>query len=258
MSAEAISLIIPAFIAGVLTFFAPCTLPLVPGYLGFISGTSASELKDPKKAQSAQKKIFLNGLFFMVGVTLVFVLFGTLAGFLGQALTPWRIWLTRLGGVFVVLFGIYLTGVLKLSFLNSLLGVGRKIQLPLQLTRGNPLNSTVLGASFAVGWTPCVGPILGSILVLASTSSTALQGGFLLFIFSMGLAVPFLIIASGFGALSTKVTRIAKYLHWGEVTGGVFLIALGILLLTGKFNLLISWGFQYLRFINYEALLDYL
>jgi len=115
-----------------------------------------------------------------------------------------------------------------------------------------------LGSSFAFGWTPCVGPILGSILLLASTSTTAFQGGFLLFVFSMGLAVPFLIIAAGFGTLSTKIPKIAKYLRWVEVIGGIFLIALGYLLITNNFILLISYGFEYFKFINYEALLDYL
>jgi len=258
MTPEVIALIIPAFIAGIITFLAPCTLPLVPAYLGFISGTSAADLKDPTKVKGARMKIFLNGLFFMVGVTFVFVVFGTLAGLIGQSLAPWRIWLTRIGGVFVIIFGLYMTGILRIGPLNSLLGADRKIKLPFQVKKGNPLSSAALGASFALGWTPCVGPILGSILLLASTSTTAFQGGFLLFVFSMGLAVPFLVIAAGFGTLSTKVTKIAKYLRWVEIIGGVFLVALGALLLTNNLSLLVSYGFQYLQFINYEALLDYL
>ena len=194
----------------------------------------------------------------MLGVTIVFVLFGTLAGLLGQSLAPWRIWLTRIGGAFVILFGLYMIGILRIPLLNSLLGTERKVKLPFDIKRGNPVGSVALGASFAFGWTPCVGPILGSILLLASTSTTAFQGGFLLFIFSMGLAVPFLLIATGFGALSTKVTKIGKYLRWVEIIGGVFLVALGILLLTNNFSLLVSYGFQLFQFINYDVLLDYL
>ena len=258
MSPETIALIIPAFIAGIITFLAPCTLPLVPAYLGFISGTAASDLKDPAKAQGARRRIFLNGLFFMVGVTVVFVVFGTLAGLLGQALAPWRIWLTRIGGAFVILFGLYMTGILKVSFLNSIFGVERKVKLPFTIKKGNPISSMTLGASFAFGWTPCVGPILGSILLLASTPTTAFQGGFLLFVFSMGLAVPFLIIAAGFGTLSTKISKITKYLKWVEIIGGIFLILLGYLLITNNFSLLISYGYQWLDFINYDALLNYL
>lgn len=258
MSPEAIALIIPAFIAGIITFLAPCTLPLVPAYLGFISGTSAGELKDPARAGYARRKIFFNGLFFMVGVAIIFVGFGILAGLLGQSLAPWRIWLTRAGGVFVIFFGLYMTGILKVSFLNSLFGAEKKVKLPFKIERGNPLSSAVLGASFAFGWTPCVGPILGSILLLTSTSATAFGGGLLLFVFSMGLAVPFLVIAAGFGALSTRVGKIAKYLNWVEIIGGIFLIFLGYLLITNNFSLLIAYGYQWLDFINYDALLDYL
>lgn len=258
MSPESIALIIPAFIAGIITFLAPCTLPLVPAYLGFISGTSAGELKDPARAGRARRKIFLNGLFFMAGVTIVFVGFGILAGLLGQSLAPWRIWLTRIGGAFVILFGLYMMGILKVSFLNSFLGAEKKVKLPFKIERGNPLSSAALGASFAFGWTPCVGPILGSILLLASTSATAFSGGFLLLIFSLGLAMPFLAIAAGFGTLSTKVGKIAKYLNWVEIIGGIFLILLGILLITNNFSLLLSYGYQLFDFINYDALLDYL
>ena len=239
---------IPAFISGVLTFLAPCTLPLVPGYLGFISGSS----------NSRRGKIFLNGLFFMFGVTVVFVAFGTIAGLIGQSLAPWRIWLTKIGGIFVIIFGLYIIGLFKIGPLNSLLGVNRKIKLPFEIKRESLISSAALGASFAFGWTPCVGPILGSILLLASTSATAFHGGFLLFIFSMGLAVPFLVIAAGFGALATKVTKIAKYLRGVEIVGGIFLVFLGILLFMGNFGLLIYYGYKWLDFINYEALLDYL
>ena len=258
MSSEIIALIIPGFIAGVLTFLAPCTLPLIPAYLGFISGTSAEEFKDPTKVRMARKKIFLNGLFFMVGVTFIFVVFGTLAGFLGQALAPWKIWLTRIGGIFVILFGLFMLRAIKIPFLTSALGKERRLKLPFPIKSGNPISSALLGSAFAFGWTPCVGPILGAILLLASTSTTALQGGFLLFIFSMGLAVPFLLIALGIGAASSSIAKITPYLHWVEIIGGVFLILLGILLVTNKYSLLISYGFQLFRFINYERLLNYL
>ena len=149
-------------------------------------------------------------------------------------------------------------GVFKIPFLTSFLATERKFKLPFKIKPGNPLSSTLIGAAFATGWTPCVGPILGSILLLASTSSTALQGGFLLFVFSMGLAVPFLAIAAGVGAASSSIAKISKYLHWVEIIGGVFLILLGLLLITNNFVLLISYGFQFFQFLNYEALLKFL
>ncbi|MDA2922451.1 cytochrome c biogenesis protein CcdA [Patescibacteria group bacterium AH-259-L07] len=255
---EVVALIIPAFIAGIITFLAPCTLPLVPAYLGFISGASAKELKGSTKKKGARRKIFLNGLFFMIGVTVIFVLFGTLAGLIGQALTPYRIWLTRIGGVFVILFGLLMVGIVKIPFFTSLVSSGRRMKLPFRIRRGNPLSSALLGGAFATGWTPCVGPILAAILVLASTSTTAFQGGFLLFVFSMGLAIPFLIVAASFGTILSSIAKITKYLHWVEVIGGIFLILLGILLLTNNMVLLISWGFRLFQFINYERLLNFL
>lgn len=110
------SLIIPAFIAGILTFLAPCTLPLVPAYLGFISGVSAQDLQDPLKAKSAKRKIFLNGLLFILGFSAVFIILGTVAGLFGQIFFGYRVWLSRIGGIFVILFGLFMLNVLKIPF----------------------------------------------------------------------------------------------------------------------------------------------
>ncbi len=250
-----LSLIIPAFIAGILTFLAPCTLPLVPGYLGFISGSSLEDLKDPAKAKGARWKIFLNGFFFMLGFSAVFIVMGTLVGFVGgRFLAPYRLWLGRIGGVFVIIFGLFMLNVLKLPFLQREF----QIKTPALLGRGRASNSFILGSAFAFGWTPCVGPILGSILLLASTSTSALQGGLLLTVFSLGLAVPFLLIAVGIGSASRYVQNISKYLNAVSIIGGIFLIFLGILLVTDNISLLISYGYRIFQFINYDRLLDYL
>ncbi len=248
------SLIVPAFIAGLLTFLAPCTLPLVPAYLGFISGVSLDDLKDPGMARRVKAKIFLNGLAFVIGWSVIFVLLGTLAGFLGSALVPYRVWLARIGGVFVVLFGLFMLNVLRIPF------IAREWQpkVPAIFERGRPVNSLILGSAFGVGWTPCVGPILGSVLLLASTSTTALQGAILLAIFSAGLAIPFLAIAAGVGRAANVLRRIAPYLTIVSIIGGIFLILLGMFLLTGNMSLLISYGFRFFRFLEYERLLDYL
>lgn len=250
-----LSLIIPAFIAGVLTFLAPCTLPLVPGYLGFISGASLDDLKDPEKSKKARWKIFLNGLFFMAGFSAVFIILGTLVGFIGASLlAPYRLWLGRIGGIFVIIFGLFMLNVLKIPFLMQ----EKQLKAPAFFSRGKPTNSFILGSAFAFGWTPCVGPILGSVLLLASTSTTAFQGGLLLTIFSAGLAVPFLLIAIGIGSASRHIQNISKYLNVVSIIGGVFLIFLGILLVMGKIGLLIAYGYKIFQFINYDRLLDYL
>lgn len=250
-----ISLIISAFIAGILTFLAPCTLPLVPGYLGFISGSSLEDLKDPEKSKSARWKIFLNGFFFMLGFSAVFIVMGTLVGFVGaRFLVPYRLWLGRIGGVFVIIFGLFMLNVLKIPFLMR----EKQFKAPTLFKQGRPTNSFILGSAFAFGWTPCVGPILGSILLLASNSTSALQGALMLTIFSAGLAIPFLLIAIGIGSASRYIQNISKYLNAVSVIGGIFLIFLGILLLTGNIALLISWGYRFFQFINYDRLLDYL
>lgn len=249
-----IALVFPAFIAGALTFFAPCTLPLVPAYLGFISGVSADDLQDPAKKKSAQRKIFLNGVLFMLGFSAVFIALGTAAGFFGQALVSHRLLLSRIGGIFVILFGLFMLNVLKIPFL------AREVQLnvPAFFQRGKKTNSLILGAAFGLGWTPCVGPVLGSVLTLAATSATASQGAFLLSIFSLGLAIPFLAIAAGIGSASTRISKLNQYAGIVSVIGGLFLVFLGILLLTDKLGLWIASFYQAFRFINYERILDYL
>ncbi len=248
------SLIIPAFIAGILTFLAPCTLPLVPGYLGFISGVSTQDLQDPLKAKSSRRKIFLNGLLFVIGFSFIFIILGSLFGLGGAALIKYRLWLSRIGGIFVIFFGLFMIGILKLPFLN----VEKRVSSIKFLKPGNPASSLIFGATFALGWTPCVGPILGSLLTLAASSATIGQGVFLLAIFALGLAVPFLIIAASVGSASAYLTKLSKYLNVISVVGGIFLIFLGILLLTNNMGVWIAYFYQWFNFINYDSLLDYL
>ena len=241
--------------AGLFMFLAPCTLPLVPAFLGFISGISAEDLKDPEKASQAKRKIILNGLFFVIGFSAIFIVFGSLAGLLGQALVPFRIWLGRIGGLLVIIFGLFMLDVLKLSIFKS----GTNLKVPSFLTIGKPSSSLLIGGAFAFGWTPCVGPILGTILLLATNSATALQGAFLLFIFSLGLAIPFMLISIGFASATSYIEKITKYLNIISKIGGVFLIVLGLLLVTDNFGLTIQIGYDLLEFLNYEEfILDFL
>ena len=256
---EALPLILPAFIAGILTFLAPCTLPLVPAYLGFISGASAKDMQDPSKVSQIRKKVFLNGIFYVLGFSVVFVALGIVFGLGGVALAKYQTLLTKIGGGFILFFGLYLLGVLdKIPGLKTLLSVEHRMKLPQSLVPGTGSSSFIFGATFAFGWTPCVGPILGSILLLASSTTTVYQGAFLLSVFSLGLAIPFLLLALGIGHASKTVHKLSKILPYISAIGGIFLIILGILLLTDSLGVWLGWSYQLLGQFGYELILDYL
>lgn len=249
-----ITLIIPAFIAGLLTFIAPCTLPLVPGYLAFISGTSFRDLHGGAEVHAARRRVMRSALFYVLGFSAVFILLGALAGLGGSALIQYRLWLSRIGGVMVILFGLFLLGALKLPFLQ----VEKHFKLPASLHPGTPRASFLFGATFAFGWTPCVGPVLGSVLLLAGTSATLLQGVLLLTVFSAGLAVPFLLVAAGMNRASAFIARHTRALHILSAIGGLFLIFIGILLLTDSMARWVGFFYQQLNILQYEKILDYL
>lgn len=251
-------LIIPAFIAGLFTFLAPCTLPLVPGYLGFISGVSSQELNEPQKLKGVRGKIFLNGLFYVLGFSMVFILMGTVFAAGGLLLAQYRLWLSRIGGVFVIFFGLYLMGVFRrVRFLNFL-EADKHIGLGKYVKPGNPTSAFIFGATFAFGWTPCIGPVLGAILTLAASNATLAQGALLLGVFSLGLALPFLLIALGIGGAQARIEKLQKYLPAISFMGGLFLVALGYLVITDSLGVWFSYAYSLFNFINYDALLNFL
>lgn len=247
------SLIIPAFIAGFLTFLAPCTLPLVPGYLGFISGVSLADLKNKSKAKKIRFKIILNGLFFVIGFSLVFISLGITAGFFGRLLLEYKPWLSRIGGIFVIIFGLYMMNVFHIPAFQK----ERRFKMPTVFERGKPINSLILGAVFAFGWSPCIGPILGSILTLAAISTTVNQGAFLLLVFSLGLAIPFILVAVFISWFIKYLHGISKFLNVISFIGGVFLVFLGVLMVTNSLTLWMTFFFQMFDFLHYNKLLDY-
>jgi cytochrome c-type biogenesis protein len=249
-----ITLIISAFIAGILTFLAPCTFPLAPAYLGFISGVPRELFIQEDNSKQIRRKIFLNGLFYVLGFSFIFVLFGVLFGFIGSFLSVYKIWFARIGGIFVIFFGLYMLHLFDLPFLNK----EKHLFLINKIKPGKPLSSFIFGVTFALSWTPCIGPILGTIFILASTTGTILQGTFLLLVFAFGLAVPYLLIAWFVGSASVYIKKVSKYLNVISIVGGVFLIVLGILLITNSFGLWISTFYKLFNFINYDELLNYL
>lgn len=226
-----IALIVSSFIAGIFTFFAPCTLPLVPAFLGVISGVGQEDLQNPEKLKGLRWKVFGNALFYVLGFSLIFILFGIAFSALGKIFLI-RVLIQRIGGVLVILFGLVLLGVLRIRWLSA----EKQIHVPKLFQSATKANSFGIGALFALGWSPCVGPLLGSVLLLASRSGTLLQGTFLLIIFSLGLAVPFLLtallIGKAFSAFS-KWTRVLKVIN---IIAGIFLITLGVLLVSNQFT----------------------
>lgn len=247
-------LIIPAFVAGVLMFLAPCTLPVIPGYLAFISGVSPALLSDPARRRDVRRRIVGNGLFFILGFTCLFVLLGTLAGSLGGALYAYRFVLGRIGGLVLIFFGLMLLGLVRSSALMR----ERRLRLPGFLTLGRPSSSFLVGALFALGWSPCVGPILGTILLFASSSSTALSGALLLLVFSFGLGLPMFLTALLAGEASAVLSRAAGLAKGLSIFGGVVLILIGILMALGNYGILITLGYELFDFIKYDRLLQYL
>jgi len=258
-------LITAAFVAGLLTFLAPCTLPLVPGFLGFISGVSVDEMQDGKQSGKARRRVFLNGVLYVIGFSLVFILLGSLFGLGGATFVKYRLVLAKWGGIVVILFGFYLiVSQFKLSSILSRwrlfqsLEKDRRLSVSRWLKPGKPTSSLLFGAIFAFGWSPCVGPILGTVLLLASQSATVGTGAFLLTVFSLGLAIPFLIMAAGVGSALHYIRKAGPYLRIISIIGGAFLIFLGILLFTDSFNKWIGFSYRLFDFINYERILNYL
>lgn len=243
-------IIISSFIAGVFTFLAPCTLPLVPAFLGVISGVGREDLADPEKIKKLRWRIFGNAFFYTLGFSLVFILFGVAFASLGKVYLI-RIWLQRIGGVLILIFGLFLLGTFKIKFLSS----EKQIHLPKLFQSSNKTNSFGIGALFALGWSPCVGPLLGSILFLASGSATVLQGIFLLAIFSLGLAIPFWITALLIGKAFSAFGRWDRGLKVINSIAGIFLIILGILLVSNQFapvfNQLRGWLLKYQFYEEY-------
>src|SRR3989338_9502276 len=221
-------------------FFAPCTLPLVPGYLGFVGGVS-------------RRRLVKNAIFFILGFTIIFILFGSVFAAAGINLSRWRPIIVRVGGAIIFLFGLTMTGLLK----SQIFQYSWSLRVPSGIKPGKALSSLLFGAVFALGWTPCIGPVLGTILLLASGTETVAQGAILLLIFSLGLAVPFLLVALGVKSLLVKENKYQKLFKGAEIAGGIILMVIGGLLVANRLGLLVSGGFRLFRFINYDRLLNY-
>jgi cytochrome c-type biogenesis protein len=231
-----------AFVAGLLSFLSPCVLPLVPGYVSLISGASVEEL------QSQQRRVLgtvmLHSITFVLGFSVVFIALGAVATSVGQLANEYHSLLSKIAGIVVIVFGLHLTGLLKIKALYA--------DKRMHEVKGgsSAVGSFVVGFAFAFGWTPCIGPILATILVLAGAQQTVLKGIILLAVYSMGLAVPFLLTSLGVDRFLAFYGRFRRHLHTVEVCSGILLIAIGVLIFLNNLKLLSG----YLSFLNRFAL----
>jgi len=233
---------IAAFLAGLASFLSPCVLPLVPGYISLISGASVEELKQGDS--KLMKTVLLHSIMFVLGFTLVFVTLGATASWLGQLVNDYKRYLTWVAGGVIITFGIHLIGLFKIKTLYTdkrlhSLGSGK-----------SPIGAFLIGFAFAFGWTPCIGPVLSGILGLAAIDGTLGKGIFLLWIYSLGLAIPFLLTSLLLDRFLVFYSRFKRHFHTVEVVSGVLLIAIGGLILSGHF----SWLSSKLGFLNRFAL----
>jgi len=217
-----------AFSAGLLSFLSPCVLPLVPVYLASLCGPEIYDVMSTK----IRIPLFLHSLTFIAGFSIVFVTLGAIAGLTGYAITLNTALLNTIAGSLLIALGVFMLAALKVPWLNY----EKRLTPSLSNTTGY-LRSFIIGATFSLAWTPCVAPILGGILTLASVQATAWQGAYLLAVYSLGLGLPFLIIGAAFDSIIPLIKRINRYSRWVYIVSGLLLITVGILILTD----MLSW-----------------
>lgn len=224
-----------AFLAGLASFLSPCVFSLVPAYIGYLSGRSAASAQSGNAP--SRWLTFSHGLAFVLGFSVIFVFVGIATAALGGLLYDFRIWLARIGGIVVILFGLHMTGIIQIPILNYDLRPQTQID-----RRFGYLSSVAMGVFFSAGWSPCVGPVLGAIYTLSFTGGSVALGTTLLTAYSAGLAIPFLIAALGIGWVTNILRKYGKIMHYTEIIMGIVLIIIGTMLTLGVFEWLGQFG----------------
>jgi cytochrome c-type biogenesis protein len=227
-----------AFLAGLVSFLSPCVFPVVPSYVGFVTGLTLDELKDGGRA-AARRQAAVHSALFVLGFSLVFIALGASATMLGGALRRSLPLLQQVGGVVIVLFGLYLLGVLKIPALM------RERRVHLAARPAGRIGSVVAGVAFGAGWTPCVGPVLATVLLYASFEETMLQGMLLLGAYALGLGIPFFVSAVALNWFLAGATRMRRWIVPLERAAGAMLVLVGALLFTGEFARLTAFLAQF-------------
>lgn len=228
-----------AFSAGFLSFISPCVLPLVPSFVTYITGLTFEDITSAKEKRRVRYITITNSLAFIGGFSSIFVLLGASATFIGEVFLSYQDIIQKIGGILIVLFGLYIMGVIKLNFLSS------EKKFHIEHKPAGYVGSFLVGMAFAAGWTPCVGPILGTILLYASTTGSVAKGMGLLAVYSLGLGLPLFISALAINTFLSTFKVIARYMRWITILSGAFLIIVGIMIFTGSFTFLTSWFQQH-------------
>jgi cytochrome c-type biogenesis protein len=250
---ESVSLF-AAFIAGLLSFISPCVLPLIPGYLSFISGVSLDEMRGGAAAvttaggtvaavavaPAVQRRVIVTSLAFILGFSLVFVALGASATYLGSFLMERLTLLGKIAGVVIIIFGLHTMGVLRIGWLYK----EKRFNSSARPT--TIFGAMLVGIAFAFGWTPCIGPILAAILTVAAGEQTVGEGIRLLAVYSAGLAIPFLMTAMAINSFFSAFAKIRRHYHAIEIASGLLMIAIGILIFTNRFTIIAQWLTPYL------------
>lgn len=225
--------LLTAFVAGFLSFVSPCVLPLIPGYLSFVSGLSLEEMRSGAAGNaSARRQVLLASIAFVLGFSSVFIALGASASAIGEFLMSRLPLLGKIAGVLIIVFGLHTMGVFRLRFLET------EKRIHTSRKPAGLVGSFFVGIAFAFGWTPCIGPILGGILTIAGSRDSIGEGIRLLAIYSMGLGIPFLLTAVAVDRFFAATARIRRYYHAIEVASGALLVAIGLLIFTNRFTII--------------------
>ena len=230
--------LIAAFAAGFLSFISPCVLPLIPGYISFVSGASLDEMRSGDAA--ARRHVLLTSLAFVIGFSLVFVALGASASAIGRFLVGNIPLLGKIAGALIIVFGLHMMGVFRLSFLDT------EKRAHAKRKPAGPLGAVLVGIAFAFGWTPCIGPILAGILAVAASRETIGEGVLLLAVYSLGLGVPFLLTSLAINRFFSVTARIRRHYHAIELVSGGLLVAIGVLIFTGQLTIIVRYLEPYL------------
>jgi cytochrome c-type biogenesis protein len=223
-----------AFAAGLLSFVSPCVLPLVPSYVTYITGLTLEELTSRTERKHVRATVIANSLLFIGGFSAVFIAFGASASLVGQLLITYQDFIRKIGGILIVVFGLYVIGVFKLSFMSA------EKRIHFTARPAGYVGSFLIGVAFAAGWTPCVGPILGTILVYAGTTDSMLKGVELLASYSLGIALPLFISSLAVDSFLNYFKKVRGYMYGISIASGVFLVMVGVLIYTNSLTILTS------------------